>query len=378
VGETLAQREAGRTAEVVGGQFAGSLDGLSADQMQNVVIAYEPVWAIGTGKVATPEQAEAVHADLRRMLETRYNAAVADMAHAQGALVGYVHPFDEDVDPGAATPLTNELPVDVALGKVDYYEAVGFSDHRASNAIWYRLLNCGIRLPAGSGTDAMANYASLRGPVGLNRVFVPAGGTLSRDAFLAGVKAGRGVVTNGPMLALTVGDARPGDTLRPDAEQVFAYRASLRSNVPVERFEIVWNGDVVSTLPLQPGGQAADLTGRLRAQPVAQQGGPSAGSSPSGHDITVSGSGWLLLRAWSPAPHDDVLDVYPFATTSPIYVETGGRRQRSPEAARYFLRWIDRLEAATRAHADYRTQEERDAVLGDIGRARTFYERCAQ
>jgi hypothetical protein len=315
-----------------------------------------------------------------------HNAAVADLAHAQGALVGYVHPFDEDVDPGAPAALTNELPVDAALGKIDYYEAVGFSDHLASNAVWYRLLNCGIRLPAGSGTDAMANYASLRGPVGLNRVFVPAEGRLARESFLAAVKAGRGVATNGPMLAFTVGEARPGDTLRvgapepaPEAKlQPFTYRASLRSNVPVERLEIVWNGDVVATLAPKPDGRAADAIGTIRVKAGTEPGARGAASSPSGHEITVTGPGWLLLRAWSPAPSDEVLDVYPFATTSPIYVETGGRPRGASEAGRYFLRWIDRLEAATLAHPDYRTEEERNAVLGDIERARSFYQRCAQ
>ncbi len=106
-----------------------------------------------------------------------HNAAVADLAHAQGALFGYVHPFEAVPDPAKANePLTDELPADVALGKVDYYEVVGFSDHLATAKVWYRLLNCGFRLPAGGGTDAMANYASLRGPVGMNRVFVKTGG----------------------------------------------------------------------------------------------------------------------------------------------------------------------------------------------------------
>ena len=110
---------------------------------------------------------------------------------AQHALVGYVHPFDTLPDP-AKEDLRNELPVDVALGKVDYYEAVGFSDHRATNTVWYRLLNCGFRLSAGAGTDAMTNYASLRGPVGMNRVYVHATGTSAdpekrRAAFLAGL-----------------------------------------------------------------------------------------------------------------------------------------------------------------------------------------------
>jgi triosephosphate isomerase len=106
VGETLAEREAGKTAAVVGGQFAGSLAGLSADQVKMVVIAYEPVWAIGTGKVATPEQAEAVHADLRRLLETRYNAAVAETVRIQ---------YGGSVKPDNAATLLSQKNIDGAL-----------------------------------------------------------------------------------------------------------------------------------------------------------------------------------------------------------------------------------------------------------------------
>jgi triosephosphate isomerase len=78
VGETLAEREAGQTAQVIRRQFDGSLAGLSADQAPRVVIAYEPVWAIGTGKVATTAQAEEVHIALRNLLTQRYNSAVAE------------------------------------------------------------------------------------------------------------------------------------------------------------------------------------------------------------------------------------------------------------------------------------------------------------
>jgi triosephosphate isomerase len=77
VGELLAEREAGQTAAVIRRQLEGSLADVSADHIEQVVIAYEPVWAIGTGKVATPEQAEAVHADLRRLLAERYNSESA-------------------------------------------------------------------------------------------------------------------------------------------------------------------------------------------------------------------------------------------------------------------------------------------------------------
>jgi triosephosphate isomerase len=77
VGELLAEREAGRTAAVIRRQFEGSLAEVSADQIERLVIAYEPVWAIGTGKVATPAQAEEVHADLRKLLAERYNDSLA-------------------------------------------------------------------------------------------------------------------------------------------------------------------------------------------------------------------------------------------------------------------------------------------------------------
>ena len=83
VGERLDQREAGQTLEVIRRQIGGSLAGLSADQMAHVVIAYEPVWAIGTGKTASPEQAEEVHLALRNLLEQRYNGEVAQGVRIQ-------------------------------------------------------------------------------------------------------------------------------------------------------------------------------------------------------------------------------------------------------------------------------------------------------
>ena len=98
--------------------------------------------------------------------------------------MGYVHPYDTAPDP-ERDPLSHALVVNVALGKVDYLEVVGFSDHRTTASVWYRFLNSGFRLPAGAGTDAMANFASLRGPVGLNRVYVRLpGGALSLTTWL--------------------------------------------------------------------------------------------------------------------------------------------------------------------------------------------------
>jgi triosephosphate isomerase len=78
VGETLAEREAGKLAEIIGRQVEGGLKDVSAADMRKVVIAYEPVWAIGTGKTATPEQANDVHALIRGKIKALYDAGIAE------------------------------------------------------------------------------------------------------------------------------------------------------------------------------------------------------------------------------------------------------------------------------------------------------------
>lgn len=106
VGELLAEREAGQTLDVIRRQFAGSLAGLSAEEMARLVIAYEPVWAIGTGKTATPEQAEQVHLDLRRIVEDRYNKQVAEQVRIL---------YGGSVTPDNAAQLLAQPDIDGAL-----------------------------------------------------------------------------------------------------------------------------------------------------------------------------------------------------------------------------------------------------------------------
>jgi Tol biopolymer transport system component len=289
------------------------------------------------------------------------NAAIADLAHAQGALVGYVHPFDDMPDPLAPTPLTSELPVDVALGKVDYYEVLGFSEHRTSAAIWYRLLNCGFRPPAAAGTDAMANFASLRGPVGMNRVYAltepaQAGEAATdplarRQAWLAGLRAGRTLATNGPLVGLTVEGQPPGaDVAVPAGGAALGYKGFLRSIVPINHLEIVMNGKVVRTIHLTGTHMSADFDGR----------------------INVSGNGWLLVRAWNDAARPEIFDIYPYGTTNAFFFHADGATTHCGNDAQFFLTWIDRLETAAAAHPDYNTAKEREATLGEIRAARAI------
>jgi len=83
IGETLKEREEGRTFAVIERQVPGGLKDIPKEEMKNIVIAYEPVWAIGTGKTATPEQAEEVHGFIRKKLVQLYSKEIAESVRIQ-------------------------------------------------------------------------------------------------------------------------------------------------------------------------------------------------------------------------------------------------------------------------------------------------------
>jgi len=83
VGEVLEEREEGKTNDVIKEQIKGSLEGFSNDDMKKIVIAYEPVWAIGTGKTATPKQAQEVHQYIRELLKEKFDGSIAQEVRIQ-------------------------------------------------------------------------------------------------------------------------------------------------------------------------------------------------------------------------------------------------------------------------------------------------------
>ena len=284
------------------------------------------------------------------------NANVADLAHEQGALVGYVHPLESVPNP-EKDATTYELPADVALGKVDYIEVVGFADHKSTAEVWYKLLNCGFRLPTAAGTDFMGNYASLRGPAGLNRVYaeVPAG-PLKLQPWLASIKAGRTFATNGPLLRFELGAKAPGGEVVLDKKQYVSFRAALGSIVPVDHLQIVCNGKVAREIELSADHKSAYAEGKL----------------------PVERSGWCVLRAFSDKAEYPILDLYPYATTSPVYVNVAGAPLRSPQDAAYFLAWMDRLISAAQSSAAWNSDTEKQTVLAMFAKAQQKYESIAK
>jgi TolB protein len=283
------------------------------------------------------------------------NADIADIAHSRGALVGYVHPFDEYPEPISKPKeiLTTELPVDVALGKVDYMEILGFSDHRSTAHVWYQLLNLGFRIPAAGGTDAMGNYASLRGPVGMNRVYVRLpDGEIKPEQWMDQLKHGRSFATNGPLLGFTLGGAEIGDDLKFDAAQgAIRYSVRLRSIVAVDHLELVCNGRVVRSFAAGAPIDHGDFSG----------------------SIPLKDSGWCIARASTDGGKYPVLDNYVYATTSPIYVTVAKRAPRAPEDARYFAAWVDRIMEATAAYPDWNSDAEKRGVLRQLAQAKAVF-----
>lgn len=281
------------------------------------------------------------------------NTQVADMAHAQGALVGYVHPLESVPDPSKDDPLTYELPADVALGKVDYIEVVGFADHKSTAEVWYKLLNCGFRLPTAAGTDFMGNYASLRGPIGLNRVYAEMKpGPLKIAPWLESIKAGRTFATNGPLLRFELGGKTAGGEVHLGNKQEVPFKVALRSIVPLDHLQIVCNGKVARDIDLKADRKSVEATGT----------------------VVLDGTGWCVLRAFSGQAEYPILDLYPYATTSPVYVSIAGAPLYSPADAAYFVAWVDRLIAAARSNTSWNTEAEKQAVVAAFQEARGKYE----
>ncbi len=117
IGESLEERNAGKTFDLLRGQVSGGLKGLTADDMKTVVVAYEPIWAIGTGVTATPEQAQEAHAFIRSVLKDLFGGLADETRLLYG---GSVKPDNVD-------SLMSRPDVDGALVGGASLEAVSFS-----------------------------------------------------------------------------------------------------------------------------------------------------------------------------------------------------------------------------------------------------------
>ena len=189
----------------------------------------------------------------------------------------------------------------------------------------------------------------------MNRVFLDTGGEMTPTALRDALMSGRTFASNGPLLGLELDGKRPGGTVSRSAPGKVGYRIALRSPVAVDHLELVQNGKVVKAFTLKGDRRNLDAAGYLN----------------------VTAGGWLLLRAWNDGADPQILDLYPYATTSPIYFELPGGVPAAPQDATYFAAWLDRVIADAESRLDYRTVGERQETLDYLRKARTYYSAMA-
>ncbi len=211
---------------------------------------------------------------------------------------------------------------------------------RWSERIYYHLLNCGLRIPptAGSGSGTVAN------PLGYNRMYVHVEGEFTYEKWWQALRAGRVVVTNGPLIRPTVEGEMPGHVFRADAGQQIDLEVGLTLSTRdrVSYLEIIKNGE---------------LDQQVRLDDWAKMGGKLP-------PLNFQESGWFVIRAVTGVP-----DTYRFATTGPYYVEIGYRPRISKASAQFFLDWVNERTKNLKLE----DPSERETVLKYHRQARDFW-----
>ncbi|MDP2898318.1 MAG: CehA/McbA family metallohydrolase [bacterium] len=209
--------------------------------------------------------------------------------------------------------------------------------------LYYRLLNCGFRIPVSGGTAS----GIMPSPPGYSRVYVKVPGEFSYENWVKGFKGGRSFATNGPMLSLKVDGHEIGDVIRMEKPNgSVTIEAAARSPVPLAYLEIVVSGRVAARIDAPPRTTKLKLSTR----------------TPAGD------SKWIVARAFE--RNDETAR---FAHTSPIYIEVGGKPVVSREAAAYYKSNIDKIIEFTEASTLFKNEQDRETALSIYRKARQIY-----
>lgn len=275
------------------------------------------------------------------------NSDIADRAHLQNGLVNYTHGAQNPNDPYLGAYTGKSIPMDVALGKIDTMDLN--ASYAGTIPLWYRLLNCGFRVAPSAGTDVFLNKIPSRLP-GADRAYVKLDGEFSYSAWIDGLKAGRSFISSGPMLEFQVDGHDSGDTLKLASPRKVKVVAKATAQFPLEKVELIYNGEVVQAAKLSEDKLSGDASMELQ----------------------IPKSGWIGFRATGPIQPDH--SGGPFeAHAAPVYVEVAGKRAASKADAEFFLAWIDRLSVFLRQRDRIPSAELKQHVERQLEAARAVY-----
>lgn len=252
------------------------------------------------------------------------NSAALQFARKRGAVNSYVHPVsgrDPFPQNGAPNGLPLELVPDAVLGDVDTLEiACLWSDELGTSQAWYRLLNLGLPVAPSAGSDTMHNFYRTMA-IGAARIYAKPDGAMNLTNYLEAVRRGRSFVTNGPLIKFSANGAEAGGIIKASPGQTVEWKLDAWSSVPVEKVEILVNGQVAwSGAALEAAGHKT-FTGR----------------------VNVPRGGWIAARVYGGATRPPLMDSYPFAHTAPVWFNRIGSRDADAvrRSAQDLLRWMD-------------------------------------
>lgn len=253
-----------------------------------------------------------------------------------------------------------EAPVAAALGKVD---AMNLFDPYWSDVeydLWYAMLNCGIKLPASTGSDWFVCSA--------NRVYAQSGRGFEYEGWLGAVREGRTFITNGPAIYMTANEVQTGSSVSVQPGDSLDVEVEWQSHYPVERVEIVMSGKVAAARVL-PEARGAQTT--AYASESTPYSGTISVAVPASHD------GWIAARLASSAR--DSFNQAIWAHTSPVYVATGRRSgPERKESARYFVDRIGEALTWTNRGAKFYTDVQRKEVQDLFRAGQDFYRKLVR
>ncbi|MEW6359351.1 MAG: CehA/McbA family metallohydrolase [Planctomycetota bacterium] len=284
-------------------------------------------------------------------------ATACDEAHAAGGIVGWAH------GGGVFNRLYEALPIEAALGKVDFVEVIQFNMFFGYH-FWRQLINCGIRLAAVGGSDfpfGVDMLAPWYPNLGLDRTYVQVDGDFTYAKWLDGIRAGRCFATNGPVIFLTVNGRllgseialpSPGGGVTVEARALCAY--------PLDGLDILRNGGVVARVEGKGGQRELAFTGRIR----------------------VDDSSWIAAYAHgkvAPEVYGGVKPWHLYAHTSPVYALIAGKPIRvatdMASMADYvrlcMVRYVD---GGYYQPGRFSTKEQIEELMANCRKALAYYE----
>ncbi len=278
-------------------------------------------------------------------------ASVCDWTHEQGGIAGWAHG-------GTIIKLFESLPVEAALGKLDFVENIQFNMFYGC-MFWYRLLNCGIRLACTGGSDFPFS-AGLLAPwypnLGLDRTYARVEGDFTYKGWIEGIRRGCTFATNGPLLTFTVNGHPPGSELHLEASQDrVLVETRAECNYGLDSLEIVCNGAVVKRV---------EGTGGQTEIACAER-------------VPLDQSAWFAARVRGTIPPERYGGVAPWnlhAHASPVYVLKGNRPIQVASDITGMADYVRMIMEVYRRRGNFATDQHREELMTNCRNALAFYE----